>query len=340
MDPVTHALAGAAVARVALARPLAHRAWLPGAMGALLPDADALIRSTADPLLYAEFHRHFTHSIAFIPIGGAIAALPWVLRAKHRAHWRTSLAASTIGYATHGVLDAATTWGTRLFWPFGDARIAWNWISIVDPLFTMMLLTGVAVAIWRRSARPAMAALAVAITYMAGGALQHTRAREVQARVAAARGHVVERGTVLPGFGNNVVWRSLYESGGRLYVDRVRIPWWGAPTWSQGYEATAVGVGDLPPAVSLDPRLRRDFHRFATFAGGWTARAATEANVIGDARYSSADDRFAPVWGVRFQPDGQQAPIAWVNRSAERRIDPAALWSEIVGRDRSHRPVP
>jgi inner membrane protein len=340
VDPVTHALVGAAAARVAVARPLGKAAWLPGAMAALLPDADALIRSSADPLLYAEFHRHFTHALAFIPVGGALAALPWLLPAKRRTQWKAYVAAATVGYGTHGVLDAATTWGTRLLWPFSDARVAWNWISIVDPVFTVIVLTGVTVALLRRSPAPAAAALAACAVYLVAGAVQESRARDVQARVASARGHVVERAAVLPGFGNNVVWRSIYEAGGTLHLDRVRVPWWGAPTWSPGYEAAPVGARDLPAAVSSDPRLRRDFHRFATFAHGWVARAAVEPDLIGDARYSSADDRFAPVWAIRFRPHGVPVPIEWVDRSGQRRVETAGLWREVTGRDPDHRPVP
>lgn len=338
MDPVTHALAGAAVARVATARPLAKAAWLPGAVGGLLPDVDALIRSTADPLLYAEFHRHFTHAIAFIPIGGAIAALPWLLRSKHRPRWKAYLAAATAGYATHGVLDAATTWGTRLFWPFDEARVAWNWISIVDPVFTLILLVGVAVAAWRRRASPVAFAVAVAVIYLAAGALQHTRAVHVQARVAAARGHAIERGVVMPGFANNVVWRSLYEARGRLYTDRVRVPWWGSPSWSPGYDSVPMAERDLPAAAAAAPRVRRDFHRFATFANGWVAHTA-EPGLIGDARYSLADDRFEPVWAIRYQTTSGPA-FGWVNRSSTRRVSLATVWNEIAGWDETYRPVP
>jgi inner membrane protein len=339
VDPVTHALAGAAAARVAVGRPLGNAAWLPGAVAALLPDADALIRNSADPLLYAEFHRHFTHALAFIPLGGAIATLPWMLQAKRRTQWKAYLAAATVGYGTHGILDAATTWGTRLLWPFSEARVAWNWISIVDPVFTVIVLTGVIVALRRRSAGPAAVVLAMGAVYLGAGAVQESRARDVQAHVAAARGHVVERGVVLPGFGNQVVWRSIYEAGGTLYMDRVRVPWWNAPTWSPGYEASPVREDDLPAEVTSDLRLRKDFHRFATFAGGWLARGATETDLIGDARYSSADDRFEPVWSIRFQPR-MPVPIEWVDRSGQRRVDPAALWREVIGRDPGHRPIP
>ena len=96
---------------------------LPGVVGALLPDADAVIRSSADPLLYAEFHRHFTHSLALIPVGGLVASLPWLMRRAPRGQWRAYLAAATAGYATHGVLDASTSYGTLLLWPFSTVRV-------------------------------------------------------------------------------------------------------------------------------------------------------------------------------------------------------------------------
>ena len=212
MDPLTHALLGSATARVVLARPLGRSAWLPGVAGALLPDVDALIRSGADPLLYAEFHRHFTHALAFIPIGGALAALPWLLARRTRPHWKAYFGAATAGYATHGLLDASTTYGTLLFWPFTDLRVAWNAISIIDPLFTLVLLLGVALAVWRKTRTPAAAALLVCAAYLTTGAVQRDRALDAQGRIAAARGHDRARGAVFPGFGNNLIWRSLYRA--------------------------------------------------------------------------------------------------------------------------------
>ena len=339
MDPLTHALVGASAARIVVSRPLGRAAWLPGAVGALLPDADALIRSSADPLLYAEFHRHFTHSLAFIPLGGAIAALPWLLRARHRPRWKAYLAATTVAYATHGLLDAATTWGTRVLWPFSDVRVAWNWISIIDPVFTLIVLTGVVVALWRRSARPAAVALAACLAYLALGAVQESRASDAQARVASARGHEVRRAAVFPGFANNLVWRSLYEADGTLYMDRVRVPWWGAPTWSAGYVTAARGAADLPLVVRSDARLRKDAERFAHFTRGWVAVVPGDPAALGDARYSASEERFDPVWAVRFAP-GREPPVQWIDRSRERRVDPRAVWREVVGRSPAHAPVP
>jgi inner membrane protein len=338
VDPLTHAILGAATARVVLPPPLGRSAWPAGVAGALLPDVDALIRSGADPLLYAEFHRHFTHALAFIPIGGALAAVPWVLARRTRPHWKAYLGAATAGYATHGLLDASTTYGTLLFWPFSDVRVSWNAISIVDPLFTLVLLLGVALAVWRRTRTPAAAALLVCAAYLATGVVQRDRALDVQGRIAAVRGHDRARGVVFPSFGNNLVWRSLYIVGDTQYMDRIRVPWFGAGSWRPGPHVRLLREEELPPDVLADTRLRRDFARFVRFADGWVARAPGEPDVIGDARYSSATERFEPVWGIRFTP-GSDVPIDWVDRSRQRRVDLRALWTELRGGDPRYRSI-
>jgi inner membrane protein len=305
----------------------------------LLPDVDTLIRSGADPLLYAEFHRHFTHALAFIPVGGALASLPWVLARRTRPQWKAYLGAATAGYATHGLLDASTTYGTLLFWPFTDTRVAWNAISIVDPLFTLVLLLGVAVAVWRKTWAPAGAALLLCAAYLTIGVVQRDRALDAQGRIAAARGHDRARGAVFPGFANNLVWRSLYRAGDTQHMDRIRVPWFGAPSWSPGPQVQLLREQELPPDVLTDVRLRRDFARFERFADGWVARAPGEPDVIGDARYSSAADRFAPVWGIRFMPGSANVPIEWIDRSRQRRVDLRTLWTELRGADARYRPI-
>ena len=339
MDPVTHALVGSAAARTVMARPLGRSAWLAGAAGALLPDADALIRSSADPLLYAEFHRHFTHALAFIPVGGTIAALPWMLVRRTRPQWKAYLGAAMTGYATHGVLDASTTYGTLLYWPFSDVRVAWNIISIVDPLFTTTVLTGVAVALWRRSAVPAAVALALCFAYLAVGAVQRDRALHAQSQIAAARGGRLVRGAVFPAFATNIVWRSLYQAEDTLYMDRIRVPWFGAAEWSAGYTVNAADEDDLPRAVREAPGFWRDFNRFQWFASGWIARAPGDPDVIGDARYSDSMVAFEPVWGIRFRPGAPERPVEWIDRSRQRRVDPRAVWAELRGADPAYRPV-
>ena len=69
MDILTQGLVGGVLAQ-SLARKNERKiATLVGVVAGLLADADILIRSSSDPLLNIEYHRHFTHSLVFIPVG-------------------------------------------------------------------------------------------------------------------------------------------------------------------------------------------------------------------------------------------------------------------------------
>lgn len=339
MDPLTHGLLGAVAAKAVLGRRLGHAGWMIGAAAGMLPDVDFFIRSEADPLLNIEVHRQFTHSLIAIPFGGALAALPWLTFRKYRIEWRSVLAASLVGYATHGVLDACTTYGTHLAWPFSPARESWNLMTTIGPLFTLFLLLGLAFAALRRTRAPAVAALALCLAYVGAAGWQRERAEQALDRIALSRGHAVDRQEIFPTVGNPLVWRTLYRSGDTLYADRVRVPSSGEAHWKQGARMAHIEEHDLAPAERADPRVRRDFHRFRYFSAGWVTRAPRDSSVVADARYSLATDDFEPIWGVRFKP-AQPVPTEWVARDRERRIPLGELWQEITGRAEGYRPLP
>ena len=330
MDPLTHALLGATAAQAVLAPRLGRQAWMVGALGGLLPDADILIRSAADPLLAIEYHRHFTHAFAFIPFGGMLAAMPWLAQKRFRPDWRAFFAAGSIGYATHGLLDACTNYGTHLLWPFSPLRVSWNWVTTVGPLLTLLLLVGLIFSVRRSARQPALIALALGITYVGAAAWQRDRALDVQAQIAASRGHTIERAEMFPTVGNPFIWRSSYQSGNTLHMDRIRAIGSEATRWKPGSTLTLINEADLPPASRADERVRRDFSRFSYFSAGWVARATDDPSVIGDARYSLRTDSFEPIWGVRFHP-GSAAPTEWVDRTIKNRIPMRELWAEITG---------
>ena len=80
MDLLTQGLLGATLALAAAKPAEARIATLAGFAAGLLADADILIHASDDSLLNIEYHRHFTHSLLFIPVGGAICAvLLWFL---------------------------------------------------------------------------------------------------------------------------------------------------------------------------------------------------------------------------------------------------------------------
>ena len=75
MDPVTQGVLGATLPQATVKKSHIVYAGILGLLGGMAPDLDVLIRSPNDPLLFLEFHRQFTHSLFFIPIGGLICAL-------------------------------------------------------------------------------------------------------------------------------------------------------------------------------------------------------------------------------------------------------------------------
>ena len=205
MDPVSQAVLGASAAQSGAGTRQIRVAAVVGILGGMAPDLDVLIRSPSDPLLFLEYHRHFTHALAFIPVGSLlVAAFAYGLFARRHLTFRRTWLYAALGYATHGLLDACTTYGTQLLWPFSDARIAWNLGSVIDPLFTVPVLVLGLLSVLRRSAGMAQLALAWAIAYPLLGLVQRERAEAVGLAEALARGHTPLRLEAKPMF--STVW--------------------------------------------------------------------------------------------------------------------------------------
>lgn len=359
MDPLTHALLGGSIGYTAGSRTLGRGAAVVGMAGGTFADLDVFIRSSTDPLLAVEYHRHFTHAFAFAPLGAALAVSPWLFAAwirrqrgasvrshRHerplprgrewlRALWTTSF----LAYLSHILLDAATSYGTQLLWPLSDRRFGWDFVSVIDPLVTLVLAVGLLVALLTRAKKAAAVGALLATLYIAVGAAQHGRAVAAQAQVAAARGHVIERSEVMPTLGNTLVWRALYEHGGRIHADRIRVGWFSGSTVRPGWSLPKIDQADLTPAERARSAANAGFERFAWFSEGWVARSPGDPSVLGDMRYSLSTEAFDPVWGIRFTPAGAPSTLEWVSRSNQRRVDPAELWREIVGQDPRFRRV-
>jgi inner membrane protein len=235
------------------------------------------------------------------------------------------IAATTLGYATHGLIDACTTYGTLLLWPFSHLRVSWRLISVIDPLFTLPLLAAVVASVVRKSRRAVIAGWTWAGIYLGLCLVQHVRASHAQHAIAKLRGHEVQRAAVFPSFANNITWRSLYRSGDRYYVDKIRVGWMGKSCVSPGQSVSA--APDLDP-TGLLPAVVRGERLIRWFSRGWVAYDPTEPSVLGDLRYSFAPTQVRPIWGIRRDPPGQAAKrVLWVNNNGEREVSRAAFIS-------------
>ena len=339
MDPFTHAIVGAAGAASAAPARETRMAALAGAAAGLLPDVDALIGSASDPLLTLEYHRHFTHSLVFVPLGALLAAALLWLVLRRWMSFAHLYAYAFIGYLLSPLLDACTSYGTHLLWPFAQRPLAWNIIAIIDPAFTLLLLGPLAFALMRR--RPALARLGVALAgfVLMLGVLQHERASTLARELAASRGHVSERVLVKPTLANLVLWRSIYIAGDRIYVDAIRI---GLPGNSRIYPGES--AARLDPQRDLDlpsgSQLSRDVERFVVFTDGYPVRHPVRAEMIGDARYSMLPTSLEPLWGIVLDP---AAPQGHARFETNRTLTPAVrrrFIDMLLGRDLGAPPTP
>lgn len=311
MDPISQGLTGAALAAAAASPRETRPALIAGAIGGMIADLDALIRSNADPLLLLDFHRHFSHALIFIPIGGLIAALLLWPFLRHRLSFPRLALFATLGYATAGLLDACTSYGTHLLWPFSDARIAWNVVSIIDPLYTLPILILLVIAARRSRPQWARAAFVFGLAWLSLGWMQRERAEAVQFELARSRGHEIERSEVKPTLANNLLWRSVYRSEGRYYVDAIRVG-----SGSRVYPGQDIAV--LNPATDLpelpaDSVQAVDVRRFDHFSDGWLARATDRDDLIGDLRYALLPTSTRPLWGIVLDPEHADRHVRFEN---------------------------
>ena len=303
MDIITQGLLGGLLAQSIAqtdksGRSELKRATLVGVLAGLLADADILISSASDPLLTIEYHRHFSHSLLFIPVGAAIAfMLLWPFMRRHLSPQRLYIYCF-MGYSMSGLLDASTSYGTHLFWPFSDERVAWHLISIIDPLFSLILLVALISSMMMNRRYISHAGLVLAFSYMLFGYIQLQRASDIATDLALSRGHTTVQHVVKPTIGNLLLWRSTYIHEQHIYVDAVRI---GLFSDNQIYEGESVELFSVTkdlPDLTLDSQLYADIERFRIFSDGFVAVDPTQANVIGDIRYSMLPTSTKPLWGI------------------------------------------
>ena len=175
MDPITQGVVGAAAAQTSAKKKNILGIGIIGILAGLAPDLDIFIRSTTDPILFLEYHRQFSHSLIFIPVGALLVAVPIFYLIKKSMSFRTVYLASFLGYATHGLIDAGTSYGTMLFWPFSDVRVSWSNISIIDPLFTIPILILVVIAMSKRQKIFSLLAVGWIFFYFSLGFIQYER---------------------------------------------------------------------------------------------------------------------------------------------------------------------
>ena len=310
MDPVTQGAFGAIFAQTISNKKKILFGSIVGCFAGLAPDLDIFIRSASDPLLKLEYHRQFTHSLVFIPIGALIVTFFSRILFKKYLSWGETYFFSLLGFATHGLLDACTSYGTQLLWPFSSERISWNYISVVDPFLTIPVILAIIFAIIMKNKYLTLFGILYILIYLTFGAIQENRAEFVGKFIANLRGHNGKNLTVKPSLGNLFLWKTIYEDSGFYYVDAVRLF-----ANSESCRGTKIKKLDLLNDFSeLDKKSQqyKDIKRFNWFSQGYLGKGIDE-NIITDVRYSAVPNEVDGLWGIRINLDKPASDhIDWV----------------------------
>jgi inner membrane protein len=214
MDTVTHAFAGSVLARSASEQNETRLALLVGGLAAVVPDLDFLFFSTR--LDYLKDHRSWTHSFLVLPFLSLAIALAAKLIARRAPLWRLWLFAA-VGIASHILFDWITSFGTMFWTPVSRTRYSLDWVFILDPIFTGIMLAALIVSlVFRRRARAiAIVGSAVLFLYIGFCAVLHSRALAAWKRMDNPPPGA--RMSALPQFLSPFRWLGLSDHGNALH---------------------------------------------------------------------------------------------------------------------------
>ena len=156
MEPITHLMTGACLARAGCNRKAAY-ATLAMTLAAEAPDLDTLW-AAGGPVAAFQHHRGITHTLVGLPFDGLIVlGVVWVVhrwrvrRAKRSGETKPLTAAPVrwgllygfvlIALLSHLLLDWTNNYGLRPFFPFNPHWYAGSIVFIFEPVLFVVLLT-------------------------------------------------------------------------------------------------------------------------------------------------------------------------------------------------------
>lgn len=123
---------------------------------------------------------------------------------------------------THPLLDCFTTYGTQLFLPFSDYRVAFNVISVADPLYTLpFLLCLIIAAFMPRGSRQRSIVnwlgIGISSAYMLFCLSHKLRMNDIFERSLAGQNISYHRYMTTPVILNNILWQGIAEGDTAFY---------------------------------------------------------------------------------------------------------------------------
>ncbi len=296
MDSITQIVLGAACGEAILGKKIGNRALLFGAIGGTIPDLDVFIGKLLfnNEIDSMAFHRGFMHSFLFAILGSiAFGALVfWLYNRGKRYGMTTQKEWMWLFFAsifTHPILDSFTAYGTQLFAPFSNYRVAFNNISVADPLYTFPFLVLLIVVMFlkRHSSKRRLflqLGLGVSSLYMMLTIVNKYHVNGVYKRALAEEQIDYLRFQTQPTILNNFLWYGIAETVDYYFVGFYSILD-ASPTVSKWHK--------LSKNHDLIGYMPKDLETLSWFSGGYYSLSETSdpnTFLYKDLRYPMMDE--------------------------------------------------
>ena len=230
MDSLTQIILGAACGEIALGKKIGNKALLFGAIGGTIPDLDVFIGKFLynNEIQAMAFHRGFMHSLLFATLSAFLFG--WFTYKFYNTGIRRENTTQKdwiwlffLSIFTHPLLDCFTPYGTQLFAPFSDYRVAFNNISVVDPLYTLpFLICMIVVLFFKRTNVKRLKWTKIGI-YISSCYLLFTIGNKfyidtIFKKSFKKAGISVERFSAQPSILNNILWYAVAESKDKYHL--------------------------------------------------------------------------------------------------------------------------
>ena len=230
MDSLTQIVLGAACGEVALGKKIGNKAQLFGAIGGTIPDLDVIVGNLffGNEIDQLAFHRGFMHSFVFafiapLVLGFVVYELYNWGKRKDTTTLKDWIWLFFLSIFTHPILDSFTAYGTQLFLPFSDYRVAFNNISVVDVFYTAPFLFCLLVVLFFKRNNPKRLKWTKAGIYISSFYLLLTVGNKFYTNSVFEEsfkeaGIETERFTTQPAFFTNFLWYGVAKTNNTYYV--------------------------------------------------------------------------------------------------------------------------
>ncbi|MDO6517390.1 metal-dependent hydrolase [Zobellia uliginosa] len=332
MDSLTQIVLGAAVGEAVLGKKVGNKAMLYGAIAGTIPDLDVMARFFFDTVTATEIHRGFSHSIFFSILFAPIFG--WLISKIERKGGASSKDWSWLmfwGLFTHPVLDAFTTWGTQLFWPF-ETRLAFQNIFVIDPLYTLPFIVFLIMAMRQKKTSPKRKrynrlGLTVSTAYLVTTLILKWVAYRQFSYSLEAQGIAYEKLDTRPTPFNTILWSANVDAGDAYLIGEYSF-----------FDTKEIVFRSYPKNHQLLGDLRSDekIERLIKVTEGWyTINKKEEGLYFNDLRFGlisldPKESRFAFTYELRPTDKGLSVYETPKYRKDAKRLL-GALWRRIWG---------